>query len=779
MMKRIFIALFSFALVSIVLINASAQSVSEINNSLYPINYNTDEYSENAELFASNSFDFLGVLVVALPFNDTDLQQTHTALLSVQNTVNKEFAEYLDYISFGNLPVKCIVPQLNGNGTADIVKSPHNRSYYEPYQTVFNPDGYPYAADGQNFSSQEGIKRYSQLLKHGLDNLDKTFLTVDNLDGNGDGLVDEIIFLYPSPNGSWANMLWPHMWNLKSAMGTYYSFSSSLKANLYSFCNYNVETSTVFHESMHVLGLDDMYHYLDSSIDVTGDLTLMSGDCLNISSIEREQLGFLQVPEIVFDSNNESYTLTLNPLGQALQNNAYKYKVPNTSSTLYFEYRTPDNSYENQNIDSGLVIWRYDSIGEEILGNRYGPPFFAYVLRPLANDSHFGDGISSAFISQNNMCTRAGYDTDNTPTAFCLDIPKYKLFKISASNPLLEGDKRVYVNSNYAVRLIDNVNAGISIFDVNENADGTLSFSIKKGTVDIVNDPQFSLAPDSYSSIKQLALSSNDNADIYYTLDGSCPDPDINQNAIKYTSPFELNGNVYVSAICVDKNGQKSDTVGGTFSCFAPDNSLPYYDGTGKSAVMYASNFNTLFITFDQYDTSDISGNLALLDVRSNTAVNYNAKALSGKTIVVRSTGYTQFIATQPTAKYKVKQIVGYNDKAGTILTEHGLYDTTLQQTNRLIDGNTYYLYNYIYDFYGETIDIITYYAFYNSQGELIDVKSVEDKIYNAYKYYTIGCKFTYSDDLALIKSIIFKKNANDYQPLSRIAIPFYCSRYK
>lgn len=73
--------------------------------------------------------------------------------------------------------------------------------------------------------------------------------------------------------------------------------------------------------------------------------------------------------------------------------------------------------------------------------------------------------------------------------------------------------------------------------------------------------PQFSMKAGTYSAPIELELTAEENAEIYYTLDGSVPREG---NRILYTAPLELEQTTYVYAISM-KDGQSSGCAGGLY----------------------------------------------------------------------------------------------------------------------------------------------------------------------------------------------------------------------
>lgn len=87
--------------------------------------------------------------------------------------------------------------------------------------------------------------------------------------------------------------------------------------------------------------------------------------------------------------------------------------------------------------------------------------------------------------------------------------------------------------------------------------------------------PEFSLSDrTAYYDAIEVELTSDEDADIYYTLDGS--EPSASDNL--YTATIELDDDASVKALCIDTAGNPSEISTGEYIIYTPSNNVPYMD---------------------------------------------------------------------------------------------------------------------------------------------------------------------------------------------------------
>ena len=299
------------------------------------------------------------------------------------------------------------------------------RSYYQPFSDT-NPDGYP----PQNMGTTN--PRETELLSrvmHYMDSLQLVDSTV-NLDGNNDGVIDNISFIIKGNVGDWNDLLWPHMnffgveaWHLhingKIPLAYNFEFANSgpyFTANVFS------------HEMGHSLGIPDYYHYYNyRDVAPVGYWDQMAQNNLQQVSaiIKYKFLGIVDEPvEITEDGH-----YVLNSVTSSDHNNCYFIRSSIDPDQWYtFEYRNSNDFMENVP-HSGVIIGRwYDNVNLYDLydaGNGifdfYEKPHTYWVFRRNSSiDTINGNVRAAAFGYANSTAFGPStnphpYLTDGTP----------------------------------------------------------------------------------------------------------------------------------------------------------------------------------------------------------------------------------------------------------------------------------------------------------------------------------------------------------------------------
>jgi len=241
------------------------------------------------------------------------------------------------------------------------------RAYYAPYNSVSNPIGY--TTDRQT--------REHTLLANAANAISSQVPPSLNVDGDGDGMVDNVCFVIQGQVTPWSTLLWPHYWQLSSQQA--YINGSRVWGYTFQLSSW-ITTSVFCHEMTHSLGAPDLYRYVNQNVDPADSWDLM---CYNTSPPEYTcaymKNKYLNrwlptIPEIT-----SSGTYTLNPLTSPT-GNCYKIASPN-STTEYFvvEYRQQTGTFESSLPGSGLLVYR---VNPTVWGNGYGPPDEVYLYRP-------------------------------------------------------------------------------------------------------------------------------------------------------------------------------------------------------------------------------------------------------------------------------------------------------------------------------------------------------------------------------------------------------------
>lgn len=298
-------------------------------------------------------------------------------IVSMCNDTNTfhSLSGYIDAISYSKMQVTSYFPQME-NGTI----TPYVLSYDETEYSSCEQIAFEIL---QNISIPDDIP----------------------LDGNSDGIVDNIIFVIDGKADDMSSPIWARAFSM-----------NGIKLNGLSVNRVNIQNSTqlfenqitgaegvLCHEFLHSLGYPDLYR------------NKRTGTPVGLWDIMAANSVFLQYPLAYqratisewLDSEDitESGTYTLSPVSSDSGNRLYLLKTP-LSDTEFFavEYRKQGTRYSDE-IDvkiygTGLLIYR---VNTEADGNFKGEQDEIYVFRPeeTALDAGEGDLFSSNYGGKN------------------------------------------------------------------------------------------------------------------------------------------------------------------------------------------------------------------------------------------------------------------------------------------------------------------------------------------------------------------------------------------
>jgi M6 family metalloprotease-like protein len=282
----------------------------------------------------------------------------------------------------------------------------HPRAYFQPYNATTNPTGYN--------TDTEKTSREHTLLASAINWINQNYPVPSslNIDGDNDGMVDNVCFIIRGSNGAWNDLLWAHRWSL---------YSKTVNINgkrVYSYTfqpESQVAVRTLCHEMFHSLGAPDLYHYTNQgAIAPAGSWDLMdSGGGHMLTYMKWKYSGKKWISDLPVVDGTGTYTL--NPVSSPV-NNCYKILSP-FSADQYFvvEYRYRSGTYESNVPGSGLIVYRIDS---RYTGNSDGPPDEVYVYRPGGTTTTNGSP-GTAFFSLTAGRTSINDATD--PKSFLQD----------------------------------------------------------------------------------------------------------------------------------------------------------------------------------------------------------------------------------------------------------------------------------------------------------------------------------------------------------------------
>ena len=281
------------------------------------------------------------------------------------------------------------------------------RAYYQPYNATTNPIGY----DGD---TESRLREFTLLQNatNGVSSLIPSGLTIDS---DGDGRVDNVVYIVRGAAGAWSSLLWPHRWSL------YDRFVYINGKRVYDF-NFQLQTflasravGVLCHEFFHTLGAPDLYHYTDNGISPAGTWDIMQSDQnppQHMTAFMKYKYGdwISTIPTITTDQ-----VYTLNPLTSST-GQCYRINSQDPNQYYVVEFRKKTGTFESSIPGSGMLIYRIDTTCGN--GNADGPPDELYIYRPGGTTTVNGT-ISSAHFSSETGRTRI--DSSSNPSPFLQD----------------------------------------------------------------------------------------------------------------------------------------------------------------------------------------------------------------------------------------------------------------------------------------------------------------------------------------------------------------------
>ena len=574
---------------------------------------------------------FIGLMLLAF-FQTTTLYTFNANELTRPNIENEMNASLEGFSSFNN-----IVIFIRFNDEADY-EAPHRLGYYENLFNGVNQislrDYYLEASYGkldiyshlvlsegeiyyytdiydrnyyenQSSDSDQASVEHN-LLKRAINEVD-TLGLIDSsldLDVNNDGEIDSITFLVSGEDTGWGSLLWPHKWELYDVYNDADAPEiNGVKAYTYTFnllgdsINYNmkVDVGVLAHETFHLLGAPDLYHYYDFfNLENAGAWSLMD----NSAAIPVHMLGYMKetyggwIEDV--ETITSSGTFTLEPLANSDQN-LLRIDTGYSNEYVYLEYRYQDGKYESTLPDSGLLVYRVD---KDYVGNESG---YATTSK--------GEGINEVFVFRPNI----GDTTE--PITFPNDESSSfygNLNQAAISN--LNLFKEANTTTSFLLFHSDGTIMDITITNVIES-NGSITFDI---TMNTVLDINFMIDDMEYSrDIKFIdhplityegTLEFDESYDVYY----SYQDEEVDNQSLIYDDVIPFDASKNKVNLAVYQNGEFETTMSYEFEFVdvIETNHNPYgnmqdiywYIPPIDDLSVFELTFNELFELEDEYD---------------------------------------------------------------------------------------------------------------------------------------------------------------------------------
>lgn len=384
----------------------------------------------------------LANLVVFVRFSD-DAEIVHS-FASIDTMFNGRTPGYLsvynfyDALSYGKIHYNTIYTNNIQNGVIVSYQDTYPRNYFKPYSDD-NQIGYTEPNPFMGVSMRE-----AELLGRIVNYVDSMGLvdpTVD-LDGNDDGLVDNLSIVVKGGTGAWATILWPHMEYFPYDSLDYEPRINGLKINTFNFefeGSLSYFTAHVFrHELGHSLNLPDLYHYINySDVTAAGGWDMMCDNYGNnhIAAIYKNKI--LHVSDDPIEIT-ESGDYTLLSVGSSSSRNCYYIKSHIDPTQLYvLEYRNRNDLFDEGIPGSGLIVARWNDTVPLDYNGMFANAFFDmynqahqyWIFRPGSTSDIENGWINRANFSQ--LAGRTSFGPNTDPHPYLTDGTPETCFKIT------------------------------------------------------------------------------------------------------------------------------------------------------------------------------------------------------------------------------------------------------------------------------------------------------------------------------------------------------------
>lgn len=398
------------------------------------------EYSIETSLISKGITGLMNNLVIYIRFADQEefpaTQSTYSSMFNGENVNSLKC--YFKEVSYNQLSINSTFYPLNDGCHIISYQAPRNRNYYCPYDSISNPSGY---------KENERRQREQTLLAEAIEFVKAQIPNNLNIDYDNDGNIDNVCFIIKGGTSLWNSLLWPHRWSFTIG---------DTRINGKKLVDYNLQiesylnVAVLCHEMGHTLGAPDLYQASQYGTPVG-----IWSNMATSSNPPRYMGAFINYKYTKWISSISEITTSgryiLNPLSSPTMN-CYKIPLAESSEYLVLEYRKKMGIFEEGIPHSGLLIYR---INESYRGNFNGNGFGGsmdeiYIFRPdgtLSSNGHIDEASFS------DVYDRTVFNSHSNPACF-----------------ISNGETRkIYINN------------------IQENADGTLSFDLSFCDGDVVS----------------------------------------------------------------------------------------------------------------------------------------------------------------------------------------------------------------------------------------------------------------------------------------------------
>ncbi len=427
------LALFLFGAIVSLYTTLSARSVYEFTiNTLEPADFTAKQDFGRSDSDITELYN----LVVFIRFaDDEEITHPFNEIDSMFNGRTEGYLSIYNYYkvsTYDKIHYNTVYTDQIQNGQICSYVDIHPRGYFQPY-SADNPLGY------QDEVPFMGVhRREAELLGRVLHYVDSMGLVDPQtpLDGNHDGVIDNVSFIIKGGTGGWASILWPHMEFFPHDSLDYTVTVNGVRPNTFNF-EFEGASSSLFsahvfrHEMGHSLGLPDLYHYINYlDVDPAGSWDMM---CNNYGSNQTNVMykyKYLHVAdEPIQITEDGTYTLLSNA-SSPTQNCYYIKSAIDSTQWFTFEYRNQEDLFDEDIPGTGMIIGRWNDTVPLTYEGMFANAFFDYhnqahqywIFRPGSSSDIMDGNIFNAHFSAATGRTSFGpntnphpYLTDGTP----------------------------------------------------------------------------------------------------------------------------------------------------------------------------------------------------------------------------------------------------------------------------------------------------------------------------------------------------------------------------
>lgn len=373
-------------------------------------------FSPKTSTNSATNHGVMNNIVIYIRFSDENyFASTASAIDSMFNDTSATAVSMRSYFrsaSYNQIDISTsFYPSPAGNAIRSY-RDTHPRSYYQPYDSTTNTNGYTSYTERQN--------REFTLLESAVQYVNDSFPVPStlNIDCNGDNRVDNVCFVVSGTFTGWSDLLWPHQWSIYDRYvylngKRVYTFNLQLENS----GSHYFSVSTFCHEMFHTLGAPDLYHYYHyTNVSPAGSWDLMHSNTTppqHMSAFMKYRYGnwIDTIPEIV---NPGRYTLR--SLGSGAENFCYRIPSQDPSQFYLLEYRRRSDRYESALPDDGLLIWRINTRYNGNAGFDDSATFDeVYLFRPNGTDDTTGGYVWQAAFSSSTL---SSFGNQSNPPAW-------------------------------------------------------------------------------------------------------------------------------------------------------------------------------------------------------------------------------------------------------------------------------------------------------------------------------------------------------------------------